>query len=78
DAELAGNYNEFVMIILQIQHAVEMDMPLPIEASIPRDEQDNVFEAPRAPVALCQIWIQVIIEDKLEICSSISLGNMMI
>jgi len=41
DAELAGNYNEFIIIILQIQHAVEMDMPLLTAASIPRDEQDK-------------------------------------
>ena len=41
DAELAGNYNEFIIIILQIQHAVEMDMPLQTAASIPRDEQDK-------------------------------------
>lgn len=41
DAELAGSYNEFIIIILQIQHAVEMDMTLPTAASIPRDEQDK-------------------------------------
>jgi hypothetical protein len=41
DAELAGSYNEFIIIILQIQHAVQMDMPLPTAASIPRDEQDK-------------------------------------
>jgi len=41
DAELAGNYNEFIIIILQIQHAVEMDMPLLTAASIPRDKQDK-------------------------------------
>jgi hypothetical protein len=41
DAELAGSYNEFIIIILQIQHAVQMDMPLPTAASIPRNEQDK-------------------------------------
>jgi hypothetical protein len=41
DAELAESYNEFIIIILQIQHAVQMDMPLPTAASIPRDEQDK-------------------------------------
>jgi hypothetical protein len=59
DAELAGNYNEFVMIILQIQHAVEMDMPLPIEASIPRDEQDKCLAKKMCMVSDCLHMLSV-------------------
>jgi len=54
DAELAGNYNEFIIIILQIQHAVEMDMPLLTAASIPRDEQDK-YLAKKKTKMLCMV-----------------------
>lgn len=56
DAELAGNYNEFIIIILQIQHAVEMDMPLLTAASIPRDEQDK-YLAKKNKNAVHGVWL---------------------